>query len=155
MARCPSCGAEVPAGARFCGQCGTVVGSGPAPPAASGSVAASAAAVAWPLPAVRPAGTRYLAWGLFGAVLFVLALIQMAFFVASGGVLAFIIASIAAVLPVPVYGALILYLDKHEREPAGLLIAAFLWGAIVATFFSLVSNTIIGTIVASIVGPQA
>jgi len=53
---------------------------------------------------------------------------------------------------VPVYGALILWLDKHEREPFGLLVATFLWGAAVATFFALIVNTLVGRLLAGVLG---
>ncbi len=46
-----------------------------------------------------------------------------------------------ACAPVPVYVSLALWLDRYEPEPPGLLLAAFVWGAVVAVFFSYLVNT--------------
>ncbi|CAN5180501.1 hypothetical protein BH20GEM2_BH20GEM2_22050 [soil metagenome] len=43
-------------------------------------------------------------------------------------------------LPVPVYVALALWLDRFEAEPVGLLARAFAWGALVAVPLSLLVN---------------
>ncbi len=47
-----------------------------------------------------------------------------------------------ATLPVPVYLALVLWLDRYEAEPAGYLAAVFFWGALVAVLIALVFNTL-------------
>lgn len=44
--------------------------------------------------------------------------------------------TVAAFLPVPLYLAIILWVDRHEREPSSLIAAVFLWGAIVAAAIS-------------------
>src|SRR5215210_3780890 len=62
------------------------------------------------------------------------------------------IASIAAILPVPTYTFLILQLDRYETEPWRALVAAFLWGALVATFIAAIFNDLIGMGVTSMVG---
>lgn len=62
------------------------------------------------------------------------------------------IAAIAAVLPVPLYTFLVLQLDRYEHEPWQILVAAFLWGALVATFIAAISNDVIGAIVTAMVG---
>lgn len=62
------------------------------------------------------------------------------------------IAAIAAVIPVPMYLFAILQLDRFEREPWQVLTAAFLWGALVATFISAILNSLIGAIINSAVG---
>jgi RsiW-degrading membrane proteinase PrsW (M82 family) len=68
----------------------------------------------------------------------------------------FVVASLVAVLPLPVYLALALWFDRWEPEPRALLATAFLWGASVAILASgflnaftdaLVGDTL-GTIVA-------
>jgi len=46
-----------------------------------------------------------------------------------------------ALLPVPFYLLLVLWLDRNELEPVWALAAVFFWGALVATFFALVINT--------------
>ena len=62
------------------------------------------------------------------------------------------IAAVAAVIPVPVYLFAILQLDRFETEPWQVLTAAFLWGALVATFISAILNSLIGAIIASALG---
>jgi RsiW-degrading membrane proteinase PrsW (M82 family) len=62
------------------------------------------------------------------------------------------LAATAAVIPAPIYAFLVLQLDRYEREPSLLLMAAFLWGALVATFVSAVFNGLIGAFVTAAVG---
>jgi protease PrsW len=64
------------------------------------------------------------------------------------------VAAVAAVLPVPTYAYLVLQLDRYEHEPWQVLLAAFLWGALVATFIAAILNDVIGAIIAAIVGQQ-
>ena len=64
------------------------------------------------------------------------------------------IAGLAAILPVPTYTFLVLQLDRYEHEPWQALLAAFLWGALVATFIAAIFNDLIGSIVTQIVGDQ-
>jgi RsiW-degrading membrane proteinase PrsW (M82 family) len=64
------------------------------------------------------------------------------------------VAAAAAVLPVPTYTFLVLQLDRYEHEPWQALVAAFLWGALVATVIALIFNDAIGAIVTSLVGEQ-
>ena len=49
------------------------------------------------------------------------------------------IAAFAAFLPVPMLAFVVLQLDRYEKEPWQVLLAAFLWGAVVATFIELFS----------------
>jgi RsiW-degrading membrane proteinase PrsW (M82 family) len=65
-----------------------------------------------------------------------------------------IVCGLAAVLPVPIYAALILWLDRYEKEPALLLASAFLWGAVVATFVSIFVNTGAAVVLHGILGPR-
>ena len=62
------------------------------------------------------------------------------------------IAAAAAVLPVPLYTFLVLQLDRYEHEPWQVLVAAFLWGALVATFIAAIFNDLIGAVLIEIVG---
>ncbi|MCC6178222.1 MAG: PrsW family intramembrane metalloprotease [Chloroflexi bacterium] len=62
------------------------------------------------------------------------------------------VAAVAAVFPVPLFAFVILQLDRYEREPWQVLLAAFLWGAVVATFIAAISNDLIGALVSAIVG---
>jgi RsiW-degrading membrane proteinase PrsW (M82 family) len=60
-----------------------------------------------------------------------------------------------ATLPVPVYLALVLWLDRYEAEPAGYLAAVFFWGALVAVLIALVFNTLGEVVVSALVGRTA
>jgi RsiW-degrading membrane proteinase PrsW (M82 family) len=53
----------------------------------------------------------------------------------------FLIALPFALLPVPLFVALVLLLDRLEPEPRAHLVFAFLWGAGVAALFALLINT--------------
>jgi protease PrsW len=65
---------------------------------------------------------------------------------------ALVLASVAAVVPVPTFVALVLQFDRYEREPWLVLVAAFLWGALVATFASAILNDLVGAVVTAAVG---
>ncbi|HEY0407266.1 MAG TPA: PrsW family intramembrane metalloprotease [Pyrinomonadaceae bacterium] len=49
---------------------------------------------------------------------------------------------LVAMLPVPVYLLLILWLDRYESEPLWMLALAFLWGATFAAFIAIIVNSI-------------
>jgi RsiW-degrading membrane proteinase PrsW (M82 family) len=57
----------------------------------------------------------------------------------------------AVLLGIP-YLAVILWLDRNEKEPVHLLATAFFWGAIMATGASCVVNTLFGSIAQGILG---
>jgi len=52
------------------------------------------------------------------------------------------------------YGLLIKGVDRYEPEPIWLLMVCFFWGALGATFGSLIFNTIGGSVVYAAVGPS-
>ncbi|HEX6731945.1 MAG TPA: PrsW family intramembrane metalloprotease [Pyrinomonadaceae bacterium] len=64
------------------------------------------------------------------------------------GPIPFLLGFIAATIPVPLYVMLVLWIDRYEAEPLWMLATAFLWGALVAAFFSFLLNTTAGVIVA-------
>jgi protease PrsW len=64
------------------------------------------------------------------------------------GPIPFLLGFIAATIPVPLYVMLVLWIDRYEAEPLWMLATAFLWGALVAAFFSFLLNTAAGVIVA-------
>ena len=68
------------------------------------------------------------------------------------GAHAFAIGLAMAVLPVPAYVALALWLDRYEPEPARMLATTFLWGASVAVFLSLVVNSVAASIADALLG---
>jgi RsiW-degrading membrane proteinase PrsW (M82 family) len=60
-----------------------------------------------------------------------------------------------AMLPVPIYIMLILWIDRYESEPMWMIATAFVWGATVAVFASYILNTINHIIAASFWGHEA
>ncbi|MCO6452329.1 MAG: PrsW family intramembrane metalloprotease [Caldilineales bacterium] len=58
--------------------------------------------------------------------------------------LALPLAFLAALLPTIIYVYLIWWCDQYEREPAWLLLVAFLWGAIPAILLSLGAEVVLG-----------
>ncbi len=71
------------------------------------------------------------------------------------GLVPLLIGFVLATLPVPIYVALALWIDRYEAEPSWALAAAFFWGALVAIFIAFVLNTISGGIVALLFDQQA
>ena len=51
---------------------------------------------------------------------------------------------LAAVLPAVLYSLVIWWFDRYEKEPWGLLVVTFVWGAIPAIFMSLVAEFLLG-----------
>src|ERR671938_2194576 len=62
---------------------------------------------------------------------------------------------VLATLPVPLYVALALWIDRFEPQPPWALAAAFFWGALVAVFIAFVVNTLGGLIVGALLGEGA
>src|SRR5688500_14952295 len=67
--------------------------------------------------------------------------LSLAIILAELGPRAFAVGVLFAVLPVPVYLALALWLDRFEPEPPQVLATTFLWGATVAAALALVVNS--------------
>jgi RsiW-degrading membrane proteinase PrsW (M82 family) len=72
----------------------------------------------------------------------------------TGGV-AFALALCLAILPVPVYLALVLWVDRFEPEPLRMIVLTFAWGATIACFVAILLNTIGEVIVAEELGTEA
>jgi len=51
-----------------------------------------------------------------------------------------------AVVPIPLWATGILILDRKEKEPLWMKLTTFVWGASVAILFSLVFNTLLGSV---------
>ena len=60
---------------------------------------------------------------------------------AETGLVELMIGMVCAILPVPIYVMLILWLDRYEAEPLWMLITTFLWGALVSIFVAMIFNT--------------
>lgn len=70
-----------------------------------------------------------------------LALIVLFLIGAETGPVELIIGMVCAILPVPIYVMLLLWIDRYESEPLWMLATAFFWGALVACFIALILNT--------------
>jgi RsiW-degrading membrane proteinase PrsW (M82 family) len=65
------------------------------------------------------------------------------------------LAVIVGVVPMVVYGLILWWFDRYEKEPLALLVAAFVWGAVPAVIFSLIVELALGVPVAQLVRPAA
>src|SRR5215213_3910031 len=71
------------------------------------------------------------------------------------GPVALLLGLLTATIPVPLYVALVLWIDRYEAEPLWMLATAFFWGALIATFFAFLLNTGSQGIVGILADPQA
>jgi protease PrsW len=71
------------------------------------------------------------------------------------GPVALLLGLLVATIPVPLYIALVLWIDRYEAEPLWMLATAFFWGALIATFFAFLLNSGTGGAVALLAGEQA
>src|SRR5262245_51106761 len=58
----------------------------------------------------------------------------------------------AAVVPAVCYSGLLVLIDRYEQEPSHLLLATFLWGAVIAAFLSSTGNDFFHTWAVGVVG---
>ena len=137
MNACANCGSRRAPGARFCTWCGT----------------------AFPIDRTQTSTRNALgvfaalgAFGLFGCMTTCVALILL---LEVPDPLGLALSIIAAVVPAAFYSALVLYLDRNEKEPWFFLAGAFAWGAIVAVVFSYIFNSLVGIAVATAYGMEA
>jgi len=71
------------------------------------------------------------------------------------GPVALLFGLVTAMIPVPIYIVLVLWIDRYEAEPLWMLGTAFFWGAFIATFLAFLLNTASGTIIALLTNAQA
>ena len=81
--------------------------------------------------------------------------LSLLFIGAELGPMGFLLGAAIAVIPVPVYVVLALWLDRFEPEPARTLAQTFAWGATVAVFISLVLNSASALLAEGALGPDA
>ena len=62
---------------------------------------------------------------------------------------------VVGILPMVVYALILWWFDRYEKEPLGLLIAAFLWGAVPAVIFSIIAELVLDIPIAYFVDPVA
>ncbi len=75
---------------------------------------------------------------LFAALLGLLVLLVIG---AETGLVELMIGMLCAIIPVPIYVMLLLWIDRYESEPLWMLATTFFWGALVAIFIALLFNT--------------
>ncbi len=88
-------------------------------------------------------------------IAFLLGLITLTIIGFETGIVPFLLGLVVAVLPVPIYVMMALWIDRYEPEPAWLLAIAFLWGALVAVFFALIINSLGVGIIGEVFGQEA
>jgi RsiW-degrading membrane proteinase PrsW (M82 family) len=81
-----------------------------------------------------------------------LALVTMLLVALETGAAGFAVGLLLALLPLPIYIALALWIDRYEKEPFLMIGLAFLWGASVAVFFSFILNSLMGALFVALVG---
>lgn len=100
----------------------------------------------------------FLKWAVAAFVLFVILFAGVAFLTLAGfelGVPGLLISMFTSMLPLPIYVALVLWIDRMEAEPGWLLASGVLWGATVATLFSYLFNTVVGLVLGTVTGSAA
>jgi RsiW-degrading membrane proteinase PrsW (M82 family) len=70
------------------------------------------------------------------------------------GPVALVLGFVTATIPVPLYVALVLWIDRYEAEPLWMLTTAFFWGALIATFFAFLLNTTSAGVAGALTGSQ-
>jgi RsiW-degrading membrane proteinase PrsW (M82 family) len=60
---------------------------------------------------------------------------------------------VVGILPMLIYALILWWFDRYEKEPLGLLIASFLWGAIPAIIFSLITELVLDVPISYFVEP--
>ena len=60
---------------------------------------------------------------------------------------------VVGILPMILYSLILWWFDRYEKEPLGLLIAAFLWGAIPSIVFSLIAELVLDIPISSLIEP--
>jgi len=71
------------------------------------------------------------------------------------GPIALLLGLITATIPVPIYIALVLWIDRYEAEPLWMLATAFFWGSLFAPFFAFLINTVTAGVVSYLADPKA
>lgn len=59
---------------------------------------------------------------------------------------------VLAIGPMVLYALLLWWMDRYEKEPLGLILAAFLWGAVPAIIFSLIAQIILDVPISDLFG---
>ena len=104
---------------------------------------------------MKPKRSTWIVAGVVLALAVVLGLIALAVIGFEIGANGFVAGFLMAAIPVPFYIAFALWIDRFEPEPAWLLALAFIWGAAIAVFFSLLFNVVNEGIFTAVAGAAA
>ncbi|HVE73037.1 MAG TPA: PrsW family glutamic-type intramembrane protease [Thermoanaerobaculia bacterium] len=91
---------------------------------------------------MKPKRSTWIVAGVVLALAVVLGLIALTVIGFELGAHGFLVGFLMASVPVPFYIAFALWIDRFEPEPSWLLALAFIWGAAIAVFFSLLFNVV-------------
>jgi len=89
-----------------------------------------------------------------GLIALVLGLLVLLVIGIETGPVALVLGFVTATIPVPLYVALVLWIDRYEAEPLWMLTTAFFWGALIATFFAFLLNTTSAGVAGAISGSR-
>ncbi len=103
----------------------------------------------------RQSALRWVVAVMAALVALLLGLITLVLIGFSTGPVPLLAGLIVAVLPVPVYVMMALWVDRFEPEPAWLLAVAFFWGALVSVGISIIINSIGITAIGTAFGEDA
>jgi protease PrsW len=92
-------------------------------------------------PTPRTSAVKIVLAVIAGMFALLLGLIILLLIGAETGLVELMIGMVCAMLPVPIYVTLLLWLDRYEAEPLWMLATAFFWGALIAVFIAIVFNT--------------
>ncbi|QKE85392.1 PrsW family intramembrane metalloprotease [Arthrobacter sp. NEB 688] len=106
-------------------------------------------------PTTRSALRSWVVGGVAGVGFLIAALVVSAYLGATFGVQTVLLALAVAVVPLGIVIPTFLWLDRFESEPTRYLVAAFLWGALVATLVAAVFNTSAIVVLRSATDPDA
>lgn len=103
-----------------------------------------------------PSIVKWVVLGLLVLGMLIMGLLTVAMIgLLNTGIVGLIIGVITAVIPVPIYLAFVVWIDRYEPEPWWMLALTFAWGATGAVFFSFILNTLFGQLVGMALGPGA
>jgi RsiW-degrading membrane proteinase PrsW (M82 family) len=69
--------------------------------------------------------------------------------------LGILLAIVASLAPALIYGVILWWFDRYEKEPTALLVAAFLWGAVPAIILSLIFQILLDIPISEFTDPAS
>ncbi|HMM93912.1 PrsW family intramembrane metalloprotease [Phycicoccus sp.] len=121
----------------------------------SGELRTGPVAVSRTDPTTRSALRSWVVAGVAGVGFLIAALVVSAYLGATFGVQTVLLSLAVALVPLGIVIPTFLWLDRFESEPTRYLVAAFLWGALVAALLAAVFNTSAIVVLQSATDPDA